>query len=126
MTAKEKAFAEEYVVNGYNATQAYLKAYDTGNYNTAKCEGHRVLKKPHVFKYVSELQKAQFEAACVTAERIGIKLAEIAFAEKGDQDYNAAAQLKAIDLLQKQLGLQKTKQEIEANVNQDIVINIEE
>lgn len=126
MTAKEKAFAEEYVVNGYNATQAYLKAYNTDNYTTANSEGHKVLKKAHVKEYVQELQKAQFEAACITAERIGIKLAEIAFCGKGDQDYNATAQLKALDLLQKQLGIQKTKQEIDANVNQEINIIIEE
>lgn len=125
MTAKQKAFAEEYVLC-YNATQAYKKAYGNDNYTTANCEGYRVLRKPEVAAYIKELQRAQFEAACVNAERIGVKLAEIAFAEKSDKDYNASAQLKALDLLQKQLGLQKTKQEIEANVNNDINITIEE
>ena len=52
------------------------------------------------------------------------KLAEIAFSEKGDSDYTTKDKLKALDLLQKQLGLQKQK--LEADVNTDIIINIEE
>lgn len=125
MTAKEKAFCEEYVVNGYNGAQAYLKAYEC-SYENANAMACRVVRRPHVKEYIQALQKAQFEAACINAERIGIKLADIAFAQKGDADYNATAQLKALDLLQKQLGLQKSKQEIEANVSQDINIVIEE
>lgn len=52
------------------------------------------------------------------------ELTTIAFAAKGDKDYNANAKLKALDLLQKQLGLQTQK--IQADVNTDIVINIGE
>ena len=75
-------------------------------------------------EYIKQLQQIEFEAACITAERIGLKLAEIAFAAKGDEDYNPNAQLKALDLLQKQMGLQK--QHIEADVKTDINITIEE
>lgn len=123
LTAKMKRFAEEYVTNGYNATQAYLVAYDC-NYNTANAEGHRLIKKPQVREYVNRLQKEQFDSACINAERVALKLAEIAFSIKGDTDYNASAQLKALDLLQKQLGIQQ--QNIKADVNTDIIINIEE
>lgn len=50
----------------------------------------------------------------------------MAFAEKGDEDYPANIKVRALDLLQKQLGLQSQK--IEANVNQEttIVVDIEE
>ena len=50
----------------------------------------------------------------------------MAFAEKGDDDYTASIKLKAIELIQKQLGLQSQK--IEANVNQEttIVVDIQE
>lgn len=122
LTAKQKAFCEAYVENGYNGTQAYLSAYDTDNYNTAKTEGNKLLKKPHIREYVSALQKEQFAQACITAERVAMKLADIAFAVKGDEDYNTSAQLKALDLLQKQLGIQHQK--IEADVSHDIIINI--
>lgn len=125
MTKRMKDFCEEYVVNGCNATQAYLKAYGC-TYDSAQALGWRNLQKPEIKEYIGQLQKAQFEAACINAERIGIKLAEIAFADGDNEYYNATAQLKALDLLQKQLGLQKSKQEIDANLNGDIVINIED
>lgn len=123
LTKKEKAFAEEYVRNGGNATQAYLSAYDCC-YDTAHKEGYRVLKRPGVKEYVTALQKESFNAACINAERVALKLAEIAFADKADEAYGPASQLKALDLLQKQLGIQHQK--IEADVNTDIIINIGE
>ena len=60
----------------------------------------------------------------ITPERIANKLAEIAFAEKGDKEYDSKAQLKALDLLQKQMSLQN--QNINANVETVIKLNIEE
>ena len=122
LTAKQRAFCEEYVRNGYNATQAYLKVYECDK-DTAPAGGCRLLKKPHVKEYVKELQKEIFEAACINGERIALKLAEIAFASGDNEYYGASSQLKALDLLQKQLGIQHQK--IEAEVNTDVVINIE-
>lgn len=123
LTKKERAFCEYYALDNESATQAYLKAYDC-EYNTAKGQGYKMLKKPQISEYIDTLQKEAFAAACITAEKVGLKLAEIAFAAKGDEDYTTAAQLKALDLLQKQLGLQK--QQIEADVKTDINIIIEE
>ena len=123
LTKKEKTFAEEYVRNGGNASQAYFYAYDTTIENARKLYV-KPMRKPAVKEYIKQLQQAEFEAACITAERIGLKLAEIAFAAKGDEDYTTAAQLKALELLQKQMGLQHQK--IEAEVNTEINITIEE
>lgn len=122
LTRKERNFCEEYVRNGGNASRAYYFAYDT-TVEASRKAYWKVYNKPRVKEYIRQLQKAEFEAACITAERVGLKLAEIAFADKEDEVYGASAQLKALDLLQKQLGLQK--QQIEANVSTDIVINIE-
>lgn len=122
LTKKEKMFCENYVACG-SATKAYLDTYG-GTYETANATGWRVLKRPGIKEYVAELQKEAFSAACISAEKVALKLSEIAFAEKGDQNYNASAQLKALDLLQKQLGLQTHK--VEADVNTDIVITIGE
>lgn len=91
---------------------------------TAKKISYKVLKREHVKEYINRLQSEAYEAAFINAERVALKLAEIAFAEKGDEDYAASAQLKALDLLQKQLGLQTHK--IEADVSTDINITIEE
>lgn len=123
LTAKEKAFCEAYVYEGLSATGAYLKAYDC-KYTTANNAGWQVLRKPHIKEYIEALQKEAFNSACISAEKVALKLSEIAFAEKGDSNYNATAQLKALDLLQKQLGVQYQK--IEADVSTDINISIEE
>lgn len=122
LTKKEKAFCEEYVINGGSASKAYLAAYDCA-LSTARTAGWQVLKRERVKEYIAQLQKEAFAAACISAERVALKLADIAFSEKEDEKYNVSAQLKALELLQKQLGVQH--QNISADVKQDIVINIE-
>lgn len=124
LTKKEKAFCEEYVANGGNASRAYFAAYDTPTIENARKEYCKVFRKPAVKEYIAALQKEAFAAACINAERVALRLSDIAFADKDDEIYNISAQLKALDLLQKQLGLQHQK--IEAEVNQEINIVIEE
>jgi phage terminase small subunit len=122
LTKKERMFCEEYVANGGNASRAYFAVYDTTIENARKLYC-KVFRKPEVKAYITELQKEAFAAACISAERVALKLADIAFADKEDEIYGATAQLKALDLLQKQLGLQHQK--LEADLHTDIVINIE-
>ena len=123
LTKKEKAFCEEYVANGCNASRAYQSIYQCC-IEDARKRYCKTFRKPEIKAYIVELQKEAFENACINAERVALKLADIAFAEKGDEYYNATAQLKALDLIQKQFGLQK--QHIEAEVSADINITIEE
>lgn len=123
LTLKEKTFCEEYVANGGNASRAYFAAYDTTIENARK-EYCKVFRKPEVKGYIRALQKEAFSAACISAERVALRLSDIAFADKDDEYYTVSAQLKALDLLSKQLGLQQTH--IIADVNTDINITIEE
>ena len=44
LTLKERAFVEEYFRNEFNGKQAYLKAYDTDNENSAAVNAHNLLK----------------------------------------------------------------------------------
>lgn len=113
LTSKQQKFCEEFVCNGYRATQAYLAAYDTENADVARVQGHRLLKNEKVIDYVKRLQQEQFKKACITPERVAMKLAEIAFCDKGDEYYNSTAQLKALDLLQKQYGWQQQNIKVE-------------
>ena len=124
LTRKEKEFCEEYIRNGCNASRAYFHAYDTSCIENARKAYCKVFRKPEVKAYIAELQKEAFERACINAERVALKLGDIAFADKTDEIYNVSAQLKALDLLQKQLGLQHQK--IEADISTDITITIEE
>lgn len=123
LTKKEKAFCEAYVFDSESATGAYMKAYGCA-YKTANTQGWKVLRKPLIQEYINKLQQEAFAAACITAEKVALKLSEIAFAQKGDKEYNATAQLKALELLQKQMNLQHTN--ITADINTDINITIGE
>ena len=110
LTKKERSFCEEYVVNGCNASRAYCKVYECC-IEDARKRYCKTFRKPEVKEYITQLQREAFEAAYINAERVALKLADIAFADKEDEIYGASAQLKALDLLQKQLGLQHQKLE---------------
>lgn len=60
LTAKQKAFTEEYVRNGGNGAQAALKVYDTTDFSTASSIASENLTKPNIME---ELLR--------TAERLG-------------------------------------------------------
>lgn len=122
LNGKQKAFCEEYVANGYNAQKAYAIVYDCWNEASVRSNTCRLLKNEKIKEYIRELQKERFEALNISAERVAEKLADIAFAAKDDSYYNATAQLKALDLLQKQMGLQTQK--VDANVSTEINVNL--
>ena len=123
LTNKEKAFCEEYVLNGGNASRAYKKAYGCC-IEDARKRYCKTFRKPEIKEYIREMQKVAFDNACITAERVALRLSDIAFATKGDEIYNTSSQLKALDLLQKQLGLQHQK--LEADLSTNINITIED
>lgn len=111
LTEQKKLFCRYYITN-YNATKSYQQAYPKASYKTCQENGCKLLKTAEVKAYIDELRKEQFEALRIDAIRIAEKLAEIAFAEKGDEYYRSTDQLKALDLLQKQLNLQNQKLEV--------------
>lgn len=113
LTVKQRAFAENYVLS-YNATEAYQKAYPDASYHTAKSKAYKLLKHEGILEYIQELQKEQWKAACINAERIGKELARIAFNESGDVCYKD--QLKALELLSKQIGLYTQKVEVKQEI----------
>ena len=123
LTGKQQEFIKQYLANGYNATKAYEKAYNC-DYSNANKNAYRTLHNPDVQAEIALQQKYHFDSLNISAEHIADELAVMAFSRKGDKEYNANVKLKALDLLQKQLGLQRQK--LEAEVNTDINITIEE
>ena len=122
LNEKQRKFCELYVSNGYKQGEAYLEAYGLTDMDSARAGACRILKNQKIREYITQLQKEAFEAQCINAERVATKLAEIAFAQKDDQYYTAPNQLKALDLLQKQLGLQNQKIEMSSqDINNNIV-----
>ena len=58
LTPKQKAFADNYLVNGFNATQAYKDAgYKWKNDNVAKASASQLLANPNVNDYISKRLK---------------------------------------------------------------------
>lgn len=110
-------FCYKYVANNYNGAQAYEEVYGAkANKNNAAACASRLLKNPEVAEKIKEIRKDKLRELQIDADRVTEKLAEIAFSTKGDDYYNATAQLKALDILSKQFGMQiqkvESKQEI--------------
>ena len=122
LTAKERAFCEEYV-KSYNAGQAYMAIYDCKK-NTALSDGYKILKRPAIIEYIKELQQALVERYADAASIILNELMEDITFRDADGNHSQTW-LKSVDLVQKQLGLQKLKADIQAE-NTIINVRIEE
>ncbi len=69
LTNQQRNFCEEYVNNGNNATQAYLKAYKSCKKEEAAMAGaSRMLRNVKVNNYITELRQKLQEKAIMTAE----------------------------------------------------------
>lgn len=119
-------FCLEYVSNGYNAKKAYYDVYHTENPISLDSGVNKMMRKPEVKARIDELIKEKYATLHINGERVAEKLAEIAFAEKDDEIYGTNAKLKALDMLQKQLGLQKQQIKQEVDNKMTIEVSIDE
>ena len=108
LTAKQKLFCEEYVSNGYHLVEAYMKAFGC-SYEVANANQWKLMKKDTIKNYIKEIQTERFEALGMNANRIAKMLTDIAT----DPEASRTEQMKALELLQKQMGLQTQKVEAE-------------
>ena len=68
MTAKQQAFCESYVSNGFNATKAAISAGYSEK--TAKDMGCQNLAKPYIAEYIENFKSKASERALVTTEDV--------------------------------------------------------
>ena len=122
LTAKERAFCEEYV-KSYNAYQAYLDVYGCKT-DTAKSAGWKLLYRPAIIEYIKELQQALVERYADASAIIHEQLMEDIIYRDADGRHSPTW-LKSADLAQKQLGLQKLKADIQQE-HTIINVNIDE
>ena len=120
LTVIQRRFLEEYIKD-YNATRAYMRAQPNVDYDNAKAIAYQILKKPEAHAYLDQLEKEKFQELRINAEHIATELAKIAFM---DDKASQKDKMKAMELLQKQLGLQSQK--IQADVSTNINIEIGE
>lgn len=118
LTAKERAFCEEYV-KSYNAYQAYLDVYKCKP-DTAKSAGWKLLYRPAIVEYIKKLQQALVERY---ADAASIILSELMndIVYRDESGNHSSTWLKSADLAQKQLGLQKLKADVQ---QEHTIINI--
>lgn len=124
LTAKQKSFCEQYLID-CNATQAAIRA--GYNINSAKEGGYENLTKPHVKEYMSVLIAQQEERTLITADSILIRLNQVAnrcmqaelviyndsdVPENAEYQFNAAGANKALELLGKHLGMFVERKEV--------------
>ena len=68
MTAKQQAFCEAYVANGFNALQAAVSAGYSEK--TARAIGCENLTKPDIAEYIAKFKEESTERALVTVEDV--------------------------------------------------------
>lgn len=122
-----KAFVDEWLRSG-NQTEAYMKAYNCGNYNSAKASASQLLTNPNLQAYKeAKLQEianqriagAQEVMEMLTSVMRGELKEETTVAEIGVVEVAPAMsnRLKAAELLGKRYGMFKDKLEVSGTVN---------
>lgn len=124
LTVSEEIFVAEYIANGFVATEAYRVAYPNANPKTVSGESHRIPKRPRVRKAIKDTMKEHLGDIDDLAAKALIKLEQVAFTAKGDEYYNASSQLKALELIQKQLGVQIQNIKADVKGETEVIINI--
>ena len=117
LTRKQELFCREYVANGYNATQAALKAGYSKK--TAYASGAENLKKPQIVAFLSEYTRKEQEKFEYTKEAHFKELDELK--EKAVITGNVAAAVKATELKGKLCGLYIEK--VEALVKAPVIVD---
>jgi len=82
LTPVEKVFASEYLDNGNNGTQAYLKAHPEVTKHAASTCAGRLLAKVAIQRYIKELEQKALYAAGVSREKVISEISCYAF-QKG-------------------------------------------
>ncbi len=99
LTEKMKDFCKEYINNGYNATRAYLTAYNGNSEKAAAIESSKFLQRDDITEYIQALLKPSYNKALSEREKKrNILWTEIEHA-RTQQDHAAVARY--MDILNK-------------------------
>lgn len=123
---QQRRFCEEYVKNGLNGKQAYLKAYSEtcNSEDTATVNASRLLTNANVLSYIKELQDELRKANVMSAiermewlsgvvkdinkEDVYIKTSDGEDVLVGSKNADLSTKIKAIDTLNKMSGEYRT------------------
>jgi phage terminase small subunit len=109
LSAKHKAFCDEYLANGLNATQAYKTIYKVSD-KVAGASGPRLMENVRIKEYLQQEGEKTAQRLNITKEELLNDLVDIKNNNKGVRDATA---MKAIELISKMSGFDApTRQEI--------------
>jgi len=112
---KHNLFIEAYLINGYNATDAYLTAYPKVCYDTANTNGARLLAKACI-KEVIEAKKKELANTCNVTKA---QIANVMLSIMDDETTKKNDRIKAGEVLNKMFGYN-------APIEQNISLNVEQ
>ena len=109
LSAKHKAFCDEYLSNGLNALRAYAAVYKVSD-SVAGPSGDRLLKNAKIDLYIKQEQEKTSQRLNITKEQMLIDLENIKNRNMGVRD---SISIKAIEVINKMSGFDApTRQEI--------------
>ena len=115
LSAKHKAFCDQYLSNGLNATQAYKSVYKT-NDKVSEAAASRLLSNVKVKEYIQQEQNKTSEKLEITREFLIKEYLELIQSAKTDENFiDRGNWNKSLAQLAKLLGL-------DAAIKQDITI----
>jgi|LakMenE18May11ns_1017448.scaffolds.fasta_scaffold9733426_3 phage terminase small subunit len=115
LSAKHKAFCDEYLSNGLNATQAYKSVYKT-NDKVSEASASRLLLNVKVKEYIQKEQNKTSQKLEITREFLIKEYLELIQSAKTDENFiDRGNWNKSLAQLAKLLGL-------DAAIKQDITI----
>lgn len=127
MTEKQKLFCEEYLANGLNATQAYLKVYkNVKSADVARRLASRLMTNDDVKDYISVALAKIHDEKTMDAKEVMERLTAIGREETTDQLLTMDGDIKevksktqdrirALELIGKAYGMFKDKVEMEVS-----------
>lgn len=142
LTLNQQKFADYYLANGCNATQAYADTYPRASIATAQQNGCKLLKQRYVHDYITKRQLELQEKTHVTQEYCIMNLKEVVerslqhkpvmefnritgqLEETGEYQFDSIGANKALELLGKTLGIYIDKTDNKLNANTDLLSDI--
>lgn len=100
LTEKMKNFCREYLACSCNATEAYVRSYNTSNRKTATVAAGELMRRDDIKEYIEKLKNPYLDDNLTERERIRALLWDIA-TNKEERTENVC---RALDLLNKMEG----------------------
>lgn len=118
------AFIDEYMINGHNATQAYLKVYSNASYSTADANSRKLLGNTRIKEEIERRQEEWRKKYDVTKEEVVEVVKRLMTAEEFNPVYTT--NLKAAEILNKMFGFNAAdKVELSKNNEQPLFPDVD-